>query len=60
MSVFDYVPEPLLLLVIGIASLLFGLVLHATRDRSGEEAEEEVAQAHVEISHALTRSVRVD
>ncbi len=60
MSVFDYVPEPLLLLVIGIASLLFGFVLHATRDRGDEPVEEEVSQAHVEISHAVTGSTRID
>ena len=52
MNLFEYVPEPLLLLVIGVTSLLFGLVLHATRDAGEEDQAENHADAPVEISHA--------
>lgn len=60
MNLFDYMPEPLLLLVIGVTSLLFGLVLHATRDVAQEEHEENAADASVEISHVIARRAHSD
>lgn len=60
MNLFDFVPEPLLMLVIGVTSLLFGLVLHATRDEVEDDRLENAADAPVEISHVVARQVRSD
>lgn len=60
MNLFDYMPEPLLLLVIGVTSLLFGLVLHATRHDVEDESAANAADAPVEISHVVARSARSD